>query len=293
MKTLKELISQDKILVAPGAYDAFTGKLIEESGFEAVYLSGAGVSYSALGQPDTGLVTQSQMVDRVRSLTDTLSVPLIADGDTGYGNAINVMSTVRQYEQAGASAIQLEDQQFPKRCGHLSGKELVDEKEMSEKIRAALNARKSKDFLIIARTDALSVFGLDEALRRSHLYLKQGADILFVESPTSERELAAIAKEFSNVPLMANMVEGGLTPIVAAEILEEMGYDLVIYPNSLTRRFAFAGLDLLKALGKTGSTSSSLDKMMPFPELNQLLGIEELKQLEKDYLPRPEEIPTS
>ena len=293
MKTLKELISQDKILVAPGAYDAFTGKLIEESGFEAVYLSGAGVSYSALGQPDTGLVTQSQMVDRVRSLTDTLSVPLIADGDTGYGNAINVMSTVRQYEQAGASAIQLEDQQFPKRCGHLSGKELVDEKEMSEKIRAALNARESKDFLIIARTDALSVFGLDEALRRSHLYLKQGADILFVESPTSEQELAAIAKEFSNVPLMANMVEGGLTPIVAAEILEEMGYDLVIYPNSLTRRFAFAGLDLLKALGKTGSTSSSLDEMMPFPELNQLLGIEELKQLEKDYLPRPEEISTS
>lgn len=293
MKTLNELLSRDKILVAPGAYDAFTGKLIEASGFEAVYLSGAGVSYSTLGQPDTGLVTQSQMVDRVQSLADILSVPLIADGDTGYGNAINVMKTVHLYERAGASAIQLEDQQFPKRCGHLSGKELVSEQEMSEKIRAALNSRQSSEFLIIARTDALTVFGLDDALRRSHQYLDRGADILFVESPTNEQELAAIAKEFSGVPLMANMVEGGLTPIVSAEILEEMGYDLVIYPNSLTRRFASAGLDLLKALGKTGSTSSTLDEMMPFEELNQLLGIEKLKQLEENYLPRPEEISTS
>jgi len=293
MDTLKERISQEKILVAPGAYDAFTGKLIEASGFEAVYLSGAGVSYSALGQPDTGLVTQSQMVDRVQSLTDILNVPLIADGDTGYGNAINVMKTVRLYEKAGASAIQLEDQQFPKRCGHLSGKELVSKQEMSEKIRAALNSRQSDEFLIIARTDALTVIGLDEALQRGHQYLEAGADVLFVESPTNEQELETIAKEFQGVPLMANMVEGGITPIVSAEILEEMGYDLVIYPNSLTRRFAFAGLDLLKELGTTGSTNGKIDEMMPFTELNELLGIEELKLLEEEFLPRPDENSTS
>jgi len=194
---------------------------------------------------------------------------------------------------SGASAIQLEDQQFPKRCGHLSGKELVSMQEMSEKIRAALNSRQSGEFLIIARTDALTVFGLDEALRRGHQYLDEGADVLFVEAPTNEQELETIGKEFTSTPLMANMVEGGITPIVTAEELEEMGYDLVIYPNSLTRRFAFAGLDLLKALGITGSASGKIDEMMPFTELNELLGIEELKLLEEEYLPRPDENSTS
>lgn len=285
---LRKRFSESKILVAPGAYDAFTAKLIESSGFESVYLSGAGVSYTLLGQPDTGQVTQTQMVEKVGTVANATGIPLIADGDTGYGNAVNVMETVRRYEHAGAAAIQLEDQQFPKRCGHLSGKELIPADEMVGKIRAAIYARASDEFLIIARTDALGVTGMHEAILRGKKYVDAGADMLFVESPNSMEELKTVADEFSEIPLMANMVEGGVTPLLSADELESMGYSLVIYPNSLTRRFARAGLDLLADLHGNGTTRARLDKMMPFQELNAMLGIEDLKKLEQNYLPRPE-----
>ena len=285
---LRKRFSESKILVAPGAYDAFTAKLIESSGFDSVYLSGAGVSYTLLGQPDTGQVTQTQMVEKVGTVANATGIPLIADGDTGYGNAVNVMETVRRYEHAGAAAIQLEDQQFPKRCGHLSGKELIPSDEMVGKIRAAIYARASDEFLIIARTDALGVTGMHEAILRGTKYVDAGADMLFVESPNSMEELKTVADEFSEIPLMANMVEGGVTPLLSADELESMGYSLVIYPNSLTRRFARAGLDLLADLHGNGTTRARLDKMMPFQELNAMLGIEDLKKLEQNYLPRPE-----
>lgn len=291
--SILERLNEPEILIAPGAYDSFTARLIEVSGFEVVYLSGAGVSYTSLGQPDSGLVTQTQMVARVRAISDAVDLPLIADGDTGFGNAVNVYQTVQLYEDAGANAIQLEDQQFPKRCGHLSGKELVSAAEMAAKVHAAVDARKTTDFLIIARTDALTVAGLDEALQRAQLYKDAGADIIFVESPLSKPELQEIGEAFPKTLLMANMVEGGKTPILDASELQEMGFDLVIYPNSLTRRFALSGLALLEELKTKGTTSHLLDTMMPFTDLNQLLGMDRLKELEHSYLPRPDEKLTS
>jgi carboxyvinyl-carboxyphosphonate phosphorylmutase len=287
-ETLRERLEEKNILVAPGAYDAFTANLVQVSGFEAVYLSGAGVSYTTLGQPDTGLITQSEMVQRVGSVGNAISIPLIADGDTGYGNAINVMRTVQLYERAGATAIQLEDQQFPKRCGHLSGKEIIPADEMAGKIRAAIDARISADFLIIARTDARGVAGFDEAIRRGKLYLDAGADVLFVEAPQSQEELERVAHEFPGILLMANMVEGGKTPLLDTGELQAMGYSLVIYPNSLTRRFARVALDLLTELKTAGTTRHMLDQMMPFGELNDLLAIGNLQDLERRYLPPPD-----
>ncbi len=286
--SLRERLSQKEILVAPGAYDSFTARLIETSGFEAIYLSGAGVSYSAYGTPDLGLVTLTQMVERVDMITSAVSLPVIADGDTGYGNAINVLHTVRLYEKTGAAAIQLEDQQFPKRCGHLAGKELISAEEMVGKIRAACDARRSPDFLIIARTDARGVAGLDEAIRRGSLYVEAGADVLFIESPASEDELKRVAQAFPGVALMANMVEGGKTPLFSADELEAMGYALVIFPNSLTRYFAAAGLAFLQEFKTQGTTRALLDRMMPFRDLNRLLGIERFYELEKQYLPQGE-----
>ena len=286
--SLRQRLSEGKILIAPGAYDAFTARLIEISAFEAVYLSGAGVAYTALGQPDVGLLTQTEMAARVASVANALSVPLIADGDTGYGNAVNLIRTIQLYERAGAAAIQLEDQQFPKRCGHLSGKELVPAEEMVSKIHAACAARQSDEFLIIARTDARGVAGLDEAIQRGHHYVEAGADILFIESPRSRDELVQIGQEFPNTLLMANMVEGGQTPLLSADELQALGFALVIFPNSLTRCFARVGLDLLAELKHRGTTREQLDQMMPFTELNQLLGIEQFRELERRYLPAPD-----
>lgn len=284
--SLKKRLQSADILIAPGAYDAFLASLIEKSGFEAVYMSGAGISYSKLGQPDVGFLTQSEMASRAASISEAVSVPVIADGDTGYGNAINVMRTVRMYEQAGVSAIQLEDQQFPKRCGHLSGKELIPAEEMAGKVRAAVDARKSDEFLVIARSDATSVAGLDESIRRAKMYVDSGADVIFVEAPRDRSDLEAVAKALPGVALLANMVEGGKTPLFTADELQEMGYSLVIYPNSLTRRFARAALDLLSELKKTGTTKHLLDDMMPFKELNKMLGIDSYRELEQKYLPR-------
>ena len=285
--SLRQRLADSSILVAPGAYDAFTARLIETTEFEAVYFSGAGLSYTSLASPDLGLLTQAEMVDRVRSIANAIDVPLIADGDTGYGNATNVRRTVQLYEQAGASAIQLEDQQFPKRCGHFAGKELVPTDEMVGKIRAAVSARESAEFLIIARTDAASVTGIEAAIERSQQYARAGADVLFVESPRSEEELRTVAQALSGTLLMANMVEGGKTPLVKAETLEQLGYSLVIYPNSLTRRFAHAGLALLQELRRSGTTKDMNQQMMSFGDLNELLNLETFRTFEDEYLPKP------
>ena len=285
--SLRQRLEEPSILVAPGAYDAFTARLIETSEFEAVYFSGAGLSYTSLASPDLGLLTQAEVVDRVRSIANVIDVPLIADGDTGYGNATNVRRTVQLYEQAGASAIQLEDQQFPKRCGHFAGKELIPADEMAGKIRAAASARESSEFLIIARTDAASVVGIEAAIDRSQKYAEAGADVLFVESPQSEGELQNVAQALPNSPLMANMVEGGRTPLIQAETLEQLGYSLVIYPNSLTRRFAQAGLELLEELRRSGTTKSMNRQMMSLGELNELLDLDAFRSFEDEYLPKP------
>lgn len=283
--SLLERLRSGRILVAPGVYDALTGRLVEACGFEAAYLSGAGVSYSMLAQPDIGLVTQSEMAQRAASVARAIAIPLLADGDNGHGNAMNVMRTVRLFEEGGVGAIQLEDQDFPKRCGHLAGKTLVSRREMSGKIRAACAARRSRDMLVIGRTDARSVLGLDEAIGRAREYREAGADVLFVEAPQDEAELGEIARALPGVPLMANMVEGGRTPLVPAARLEELGYALVIYPNSLVRRFVRAGRELLASLGTRGTTAHLTSEMISFAELNELVGLTELSALERTFVP--------
>lgn len=284
---LRDALRAPDILVAPGCYDAFTATLIEKAGFSAAYLSGAGVSYSHTGRPDVGLVTATEMVARIAAVAEAISIPIIADGDTGYGNAVNVARTVRMYEQVGCSAIQLEDQQFPKRCGHLAGKELISAQEMAGKVRAACDARRSDDFVVIARTDALATHGMDEALKRAEMYVESGADIIFVESPADRNDLEAVAKHFDGkIHLLANMVEGGKTPLFTNQELQDMGYSVVIYPNAVLRGVAKVGADILEELKANGTTRDSLHRMRNFKELNQLLGIEDFRKMENMYLPK-------
>ncbi len=258
------------ILVAPGAYDALTARLVEQAGFEAVYLSGAGLSYSLLGRRDIGLLTMSEMAERLAYVTAAVGVPVIADADTGYGGDENVARTVRAYARAGAAALQIEDQEWPKRCGHLEGKRLVPAEEMAARIRAARGARGPGGPLIIARTDARAIEGLTPAIERARRYKEAGADVLFVEAPESEQELTEIGRALPG-PLMTNMVEGGRTPLVEAHRLEAWGFRLVIFPNSLLRLFARQGQSLLRDLRDAGTTAGSLDRMMLFKELNDLL----------------------
>ena len=239
-------------VIAPGAYDALSARIAAKAGAKAVYMSGFGIAGSLLGVPDIGLVSATEMIERVRALSAACApAPLIADGDNGYGGPLNVVRLVRAYEQAGAAAIQLEDQVMPKRCGHMDGKEIVPRNEAVAKIKAAVAARAAKDFVVIARTDAISVAGLDEALHRADAFLRAGADVLFVEAPRSGSDLRAIADRFKGVPLVANMVEGGKTPVLDAKTLAEMGYRLILYPvaallavtRTLERAYASVGTD--------------------------------------------------
>eukprot|EP01065_Artemidia_motanka_P005029 TRINITY_DN12392_c3_g1_i2.p1 TRINITY_DN12392_c3_g1~~TRINITY_DN12392_c3_g1_i2.p1 ORF type:complete len:345 (+),score=92.03 TRINITY_DN12392_c3_g1_i2:76-1035(+) len=286
-KGLKELLQGPEILVTPGFYDSFSATLVEKAGFRACYLSGAGVSYSHTGRPDVGLVTCTEMVSRAAAAAEAVSIPIIADGDTGYGNAVNVMRTVRQYEQAGCSAIQLEDQDFPKRCGHLGGKAVVPAAEMVGKIKAACEARRSASFLIVARTDALVTHGMAEALDRAERYRDAGADVIFVESPSGREDLEAVSRRLAGtIPLLANMVEGGKTPLYTNKELQEMGYSVVIYPNAVLRGVAKVGADILEDLRQCGTTKGSLHRMRNFKELNKLLGIEEFRDLEQRFMPQ-------
>jgi 2,3-dimethylmalate lyase len=279
---LRSRLARPDILVAPGVYDALMAKLVETAGFEAVYMTGAGVSQSTLAQPDLGLVSFSEMLARASQIAYAVEIPLIADADTGYGNALNVQRTVREYERAGVAAIQLEDQTYPKRCGHFTGREVVPAAEMVGKIRAAVDARTDEDFQIIARTDARTSHGLSEALERAQMYEEAGADIIFVESPESREEMRAAASCVDS-PTMANMVEGGRTPMLPARELQELGYSFAIFPGSVGRAATWAVSRLLEELKSNGDTSTFADRMYDIKTLNSMLGLKEFDELSDKY----------
>jgi 2-methylisocitrate lyase-like PEP mutase family enzyme len=281
---LSARLSRPPILIAPGVYDALTALIAERAGFEALYLSGAGIAYSRLGRPDIGLVGMSEVVQTVTLIRDRVGAPLIVDADTGYGNALNVQRTVRLLERAGANAIQIEDQDFPKRCGHLDDKALISASEMAGKIKAAVDARSSRETLIIARTDALAGEGFDRALARAALYREAGADILFVDAPRGRDELGRIGTLFGrSVPLMVNMVEGGKTPILPASELADLGFSLVIFPGAIVRALAKAAEDFYTSLRAHGSTDPFRSRMFDFDALNRLIGTPEMLERGKRY----------
>ncbi len=281
-RTLSSRLRAGPIVVAPGAYDALSARLVEAAGFPAVYATGAGASYSLLGSPDIGLLSFAEMRDQVARMAAAVSVPVIADGDTGHGNALNVQRTVREFERAGAAAIQLEDQTFPKRCGHLSEKTVVPADEMVGKVRAAVDARHSRETLIIARTDALAVEGLEPALERLRAYGEAGADVLFLEAPP---DAAAMQRACAALrwPMMVNMVEGGRTPLLSARELEGIGYRMVIFPNAGARVATFALRELYATLAREGTTAPLLDRMLLFDELNRVVGLPETRERGRKY----------
>ncbi len=283
--TLTDLISsRDGALIAPGVYDAFTAHLATESGFETLYLSGASIAYTRLGRPDVGLVSMSEVAETIALIRDRTPLPMIVDGDTGYGNALNVQRTVRTFERAGATAIQLEDQDFPKRCGHLAGKKLVSTAEMVGKVKAAVDARASRETLIAARTDAIAVEGIEAAVERAERYVEAGADILFIEAPRSKEEMTAIGERFSGrVPLIANMVEGGRTPVSSADELAALGFRIVIFPGGLVRALLCQARDYFGSLKAHGTNAPFAPRMADFGGLNDAVGLPEVLETGRRY----------
>jgi 2,3-dimethylmalate lyase len=261
-----EMVASGSTIVAPGAFDCISARLVETAGFSAVYVTGSGVSMSILGAPDVGVVSFKEIVEHIGRIADVVSIPVIADADTGYGGAVNIFRTVREFERAGVSAIQIEDQEWPKRCGHEPGRRLVPTADMEARLRAAAAARQDPDFKIIARTDARTTEGLDAAIERINRYRDAGADILFVESPESEAELERVIREAPGAHL-ANMVEGGRTPFLGVEPLRSLGFRIVIFPNSLTRLFARMGSEMLGELARTGTTTAYRDRMLDHRQL--------------------------
>jgi 2-methylisocitrate lyase-like PEP mutase family enzyme len=282
-ETLRARISHKPIVVAPGVYDPFTALIATQAEFATLYVSGAAIAYTKLGRPDIGLVSMSEVAETVTLIRDRVDAHLIVDADTGYGNALNVVRTVRTFERAGASAIQLEDQDFPKRCGHLDGKALIPADEMVGKIKAALDTRASPDTLIIARTDAVAVEGFERAIERASLYKQAGADMLFVEAPKSRDDLARITKALPGVPLMANMVEGGKTPILPAQELEQTGFALVIFPGGIVRALGHMAAEYYGSLASNGTTEPYRNRMLGFEEINRVVGTPEMIALGKRY----------
>lgn len=280
--TLRQRLQQPGLVTAPGVHDMVSLRLADRLGFDALYMTGFGTVASHLGLPDAGLATYSDMVGRVRQMATAARTPLIADGDTGYGGLINVQHTVQGYEAAGAQAIQLEDQEMPKKCGHTPGRRVVPMADMVKKIQVAAAARRSADFLIIARTDARTALGLDEALRRAEAYARAGADILFVESPESEEEMRRIGRSVG-VPLLANMVEGGKTPVLPAPVLLELGYRIAIFPVSALLAATQAMQAVYAALKAEGSTSTLKQPLMPFADLTTLMGFPEVYEFERRW----------
>jgi 2-methylisocitrate lyase-like PEP mutase family enzyme len=282
--SLKTMLRQPDIVLASGVYDALTASLATDAGFRALYLSGASIAYTRLGRPDIGLVTMSEVAETLSLIRDRVATPLIVDADTGYGNALNVQRTMRLFERAGAAAIQLEDQSFPKRCGHLEDKSLVATDEMVGKIKAATDARLSADTLVIARTDAVAVEGFEQAVERAGRYAEAGADVLFVEAPRNEAQLSAIAQELgSGLPLMANMVEGGQTPMLGKDRLQALGFSLVIFPGGIVRAVAKAAQAFYAALARDGTTEAFRDDMFDFEALNAIIGTPQMLELGRSY----------
>src|SRR5215213_7931997 len=280
---LRALICRKPVVVAPGVYDPFTALVAVQAGFETLYVSGAAIAYTRLGRPDIGLVSMSEVAQTIALIRDRVGAHLVVDADTGYGNAVNVIRTVRAFERAGATAIQLEDQDFPKRCGHLDGKALIPADEMVGKIKAALDTRASADTLIIARTDAVAVEGFDRAIERATRYKDTGADMLFVEAPKTRDELARLVKALPGVPLMANMVEGGKTPPLSAAELDALGFALVIFPGGIVRALAHHAAGYYASLAATGTTEPFHDQMLDFDGLNRVIGTPEMIALGKRY----------
>ncbi len=281
---LRARLSRPPIVVAPGIYDPLTALIGVQAGFTTLYISGAAIAYTRIGRPDIGLVSVSEVADTVALIRDRVDAQLIVDADTGYGNSLNVQRTMRTFERAGVNAIQLEDQDFPKRCGHLDDKALIPAAEMAGKIKAALDARHSQETLVIARTDAVAVEGLERAMERAALYREAGADVLFVEAPKTRTEFSGIVAGLGKgVPLMANMVEGGKTPVLSAAELEAIGFSLVIFPGGIVRALARTAADYYGSLAQNGTTEPFRNQMLDFDGLNELIGTPDMLALGKRY----------
>jgi 2-methylisocitrate lyase-like PEP mutase family enzyme len=281
----KQLAGSDAV-IAPGVYDALTALMVEQAGFQCAYVSGASISFTRIGRPDLGLTTLTEVADSVANMRERTEIPLVVDADTGFGNALNVRRSVRLLERMGATGIQLEDQTSPKRCGHLAGKSMVSTAEMVGKLKAALDARNDADTLIVARTDAIAIDGIDAAIERGHAYIDAGADVLFVEAPGDRAQLERVGSEFgSRIPLLSNMVEGGKTPLTPADELAELGFRLVIYPGAMVRIISFAAQAYLQELKAKGTTAGLLDKMNQFDQIMDLVGLQESIAEGKAYDP--------
>ncbi|HTN69688.1 MAG TPA: oxaloacetate decarboxylase [Methylomirabilota bacterium] len=280
---LKELLRRPKLLVAPGCFDGLSARLVEEAGFEAAYLSGGAVARS-MGIPDIGLVTMSEVIERAAQVVSAIKIPSIADADTGYGNATNLVRTVREFERVGVAAIHIEDQITPKRCGHLDGKEVIPLAEMELKLTAALDSRTDPDFCIIARTDARGVLGFDDAIRRGTAFARLGVDAIFVEAPQSEDELAEIPRQLPDIPLLVNVFKGGKTPMLPVDRLEQMGYRIAIYPSETQRAGIYAMRQTLALLKREGTTEAMDAALTTFKERDKIVGLDDWQELERRYL---------
>ena len=282
MKGLRQLISSSKPLVIPGVFDAIGAKIAQRAGFDAMFQTGYGTSATLFGMPDYGFIGSTETVGNARRICSAVSTPVIVDADTGYGNALSVWKLVRELEDAGASGMFLEDQRWPKRCGHMQGKEVVRKEEYAEKLQAAIDARKSKDFIIVARTDARATEGLDKAIDRGLYYKKIGADVIFVEAPKTVKEMKKIGKSIK-APLVANMIEGGATPISSANSLNKMGFKIILYPLSVLFANTFASLQVLKELKKNGTTTKLQKNLVSFNQFNEIVELSKFRKLEKRY----------
>lgn len=278
---MREMLAGPASVLAPGAYDALSARLVEEAGFGAVYMTGFGTAASSLGRPDVGLLTMSEMVDHARRMVQAVEVPVIADADNGYGNPINVIRAVQEYEAAGVSAIHIEDQVFPKKCGHMEGKEVISASEMVEKVGAAVEARRSEEFVIIARTDARAVEGIESAVERARRYREAGADLLFVEAPQSEAEISTVAEAFPDVPLLFNWVESGKSPPVPLQRLKELGFRLIIFPVSILLAVTVSIREVLAKIKADGTPIQAMERLLPLGDFIDLIGLPEIREIEE------------
>lgn len=280
---LRKLLAQPRCVVAPGVADALAARLVAREGFEAVYMTGFGTSLTRLGMPDVGLLTATEMIDNASRIVDASGLPVVADADTGYGNPINTRRTIRDYEKAGVAGVHIEDQTWPKRCGHLAGKRVIPTAEMVAKIKAACDARRDPDFVIITRTDAIAVEGLQAALERGSRYREAGADVLFIEAPVGREQVERVARHFNGVPLLYNMAASGKTPDLPAAELGKLGFRIAIYPNWVILAAIPAMQNMLAELKRTGSIAGLRDKVATFKQFTEIAGLPEIQQLEERY----------